>query len=54
MISSVLIPALAVGIPLTIVVTGLTCYFYHPVHVWLADGKWCAWFYPDGTENSLR
>ncbi|MBD1847483.1 hypothetical protein H6F89_29600 [Cyanobacteria bacterium FACHB-63] len=51
--SSVLIPALVVGIPLTIVFTGLTCYFYHPVRVWLADGKWCTQFSPDGPEKIL-
>ncbi|MBD1845305.1 hypothetical protein H6F89_18215 [Cyanobacteria bacterium FACHB-63] len=44
---------MAVGIPLTIVFTGLTCYFYHLVHVWLAAGKWCTQFYPNGTEKIL-
>ncbi|MBN8563543.1 MAG: hypothetical protein J0L70_23675 [Leptolyngbya sp. UWPOB_LEPTO1] len=50
---SVLIPALAVIIPSTIVLIVAGCLAYHPVRVWLADGYWCVRFSPSGTRTIL-
>ncbi|MBD1842919.1 hypothetical protein H6F89_05740 [Cyanobacteria bacterium FACHB-63] len=39
--------------PLSVVLSAAIPLAYHPVRVCLVDGKWCARFYPDGTEKIL-
>ncbi|MCY6492141.1 hypothetical protein [Leptolyngbya sp. GGD] len=50
---SVLIPALAISIPLTIVLIVGGCLAHYPARVWLADGYWCARFSRSGTRTIL-